>query len=130
MGKMIGKCRFCGQTRMMEYVGDVAQTVCDEDVTYGCYCAEAKAYKEAEEKKLELKKSILSAEATIMELFHENHKCTEQILKGSINLLVNEVIQKVTVKINENETATINKVNNRIIVNHTIKRTVKRETSI
>ena len=39
--EQLGKCRFCGQTRMLETVGELSQDELDNMVTDLCYCPEA-----------------------------------------------------------------------------------------
>lgn len=39
--KKIGRCRFCGQSRMLETIGELSQDELDNIATDLCYCPEA-----------------------------------------------------------------------------------------
>lgn len=48
--KMMATCRFCGQTRLVQTVGDVSQDKLDEVATDQCDCSDAKVYHNRQQK--------------------------------------------------------------------------------
>lgn len=48
--QITGKCRFCGQLRIIETVGEITQEKADEMATDQCDCKEAKVYHNRQQK--------------------------------------------------------------------------------
>ena len=56
--KKLGVCRFCGQSKMIQTVGDVSQDKLNEIATNECFCDGAVLWRKKEQRKADIEKFL------------------------------------------------------------------------
>lgn len=85
-----GTCRFCGQTKIVETVGDITQAQADEIATKECTCSHAKVWQNRQSK---IKKATEWAEYRF-----EKTPNILSIFTEAFDLITNHDIEKVSIK--------------------------------
>ena len=130
MTQKTGKCRFCGQNKLIEVPDSISQEEVDEEVTLVCKCYDAKLYKEKKEKEEQIEMAKTSAKGTTFELFHEEHPVVEEILNSVMDAIVSKQIKKLTIATGGKTKASITYSKGTIKVEREDKSTYTRETEI
>lgn len=105
---MIGECKFCRQTMLVEDAED--QTAADLYATRNCKCEDGRKFRNIEDMKEAAK---ANAEALFPEIEgatdaeRVKHSELMRVMDNIINIVAAGVIQKCTLKINERTTASI-----------------------
>lgn len=92
----MGTCKYCGQTRLVQTVGDITQAKADEIASEQCDCQGAKVEQNRQRK---IKKANEWAEQRF-----ENTPEVISLFKESIRSITNREVEKVSIKDNHSWT--------------------------
>lgn len=88
--QIMGNCKFCGQSKLIQTIGEISKEKADEMVTLECECKEAKIYQNREGK-------IKKAQEWAQYRFENTPKITK-LFNEIFEYVTNNEVEKVSVK--------------------------------
>lgn len=88
--KIMGACRFCGQSRLLETIGELTQEEADERATMECTCSDAKVMQNRQRK---IDKANEWAEG-----YFENMPDVIPLFKEAFRAVANHEVDKISIK--------------------------------